>query len=101
MEAMWSRFLPTYRKVQDALKNGEIGTVRFAQSNFGYNIMGIDRIKNPDMGGGALLDIGYDWRKNITTHCGLIPGPLEVVKIYFLAFMPYRLFYLDTTTKNR
>lgn len=58
MEAMWSRFLPTYRKVQDALKNGEIGTVRFAQSNFGYNIMGIDRIKNPDMGGGALLDIG-------------------------------------------
>jgi len=58
MEAMWSRFIPTYKKVKSAIKNGEIGTVRFAQSAMGYNIMGIDRIKKKEMGGGALLDLG-------------------------------------------
>jgi len=58
MEAMWSRFLPTWRKVKQAIKDGEIGTVRFAQSNFGYDIIGVERVNNPDMGGGAIWDIG-------------------------------------------
>jgi len=58
MEAMWSRFLPTWRKVKNVIKNGEIGKVRFAQSNFGYALMGNERVRNPDMGGGALWDIG-------------------------------------------
>ena len=58
MEAMWSRCMPTYKKVKQLLKDGEIGTVRFAQSNFGYAIMKHERIHDPKLGGGALLDIG-------------------------------------------
>ena len=58
MEAMWSRFLPTYKKAQELIKNGDIGNVKFAQSSFGYPIMRVERVANKNMGGGALLDIG-------------------------------------------
>jgi len=58
MEAMWSRTLPTYKKVKSMLRNGDIGTVRFAQSSFGFPIMVHDRIKEKSMGGGSLLDLG-------------------------------------------
>jgi len=50
--------MPVYKKVQELIRNNAIGTVRFAQASFGYPIMGIDRIKNKEMGGGALLDLG-------------------------------------------
>ena len=58
MEAMWSRFLPTYKKAAELIANGEIGKVKFAQSSFGYNIIRHERVKEKSMGGGALLDIG-------------------------------------------
>ena len=50
--------MPVYAKITDLIKSGEIGTVRFAQASFGYDIIGIDRINDPKMGGGALLDLG-------------------------------------------
>ena len=46
------------RTVRGSLEKGAIGTVRYAQVTFGYPIMGIERIRNPEQGGGALLDLG-------------------------------------------
>lgn len=58
MEAVWSRFMPVYKKLKELIESGSIGTVRYAQVSFGYPIMGIERIRNPEQGGGALLDLG-------------------------------------------
>ena len=55
MEALWSRFMPVYKKLKEIIDSGAIGTVRFAQATFGYPIIGIERILKPEMGGGALL----------------------------------------------
>ncbi|MCM2678415.1 Gfo/Idh/MocA family protein [Echinimonas agarilytica] len=60
MEALWSRFLPVYQKVDYWLSKGLIGTPRLVQSNFGFNVPRneSDRLLNPNLAGGVLLDMG-------------------------------------------
>ncbi len=60
MEAMWTRFLPVQVQVQEWLKKGKIGDVLSLTCDFGFrtefNPEG--RLFNPELGGGALLDVG-------------------------------------------
>ncbi|GGH12047.1 Gfo/Idh/MocA family protein [Paenibacillus segetis] len=60
MEAMWTRFLTPIVQVRKWLKEGRIGTVKLLKADAGFradwNPQG--RLLNPDLGGGALLDIG-------------------------------------------
>lgn len=60
MEAMWTRFLPIYATIRDLIQKGAIGDVRMLKADFGYRRLWTpeDRHVNPDLGGGALLDIG-------------------------------------------
>lgn len=60
MEAMWTRFLPAVVKARQLLAEGAIGEVRMVQADFGFRAE-VDpkhRLLNPDLGGGALLDVG-------------------------------------------
>ncbi len=60
MEAMWTHFFPAMIKLRELLAAGTIGEVRLVQSNFcfrtGWNPE--SRLLNPELGGGALLDVG-------------------------------------------
>ena len=60
MEAMWSRFLPAVQEAQRIIASGEIGVPRQVQADIGFvaNFPAEHRIFNPDLGGGALLDVG-------------------------------------------
>jgi predicted dehydrogenase len=60
MEALWSRFLPMYGQVADWLAAGEIGTLQRVVSHFGFEAAHepLGRLFNPDLAGGALLDLG-------------------------------------------
>ncbi len=60
MEAMWTRFLPAYRQVRQWVADGQIGEVRFLTSDFSFlaNRPPEHRLFNPELGGGALYDIG-------------------------------------------
>ncbi len=60
MEAMWTRFLPVIVKVREWLKEGLIGDVRLFKGDFGFraNFNPESRLFNPELGGGALLDVG-------------------------------------------
>jgi predicted dehydrogenase len=61
MEAMWSRFLPSYRKMMDLIDGGKIGEPNFVEANFGYRVPPTDignRHFDPHQGGGGLLDLG-------------------------------------------
>ena len=60
MEAMWTRFIPVVVKVREILKQGLIGQVRFLHINFGCRMEWdpMHRLFNPELGGGALLDVG-------------------------------------------
>ncbi|MDA3881771.1 MAG: Gfo/Idh/MocA family oxidoreductase [Bacteroidales bacterium] len=60
MEAMWTRFLPSIISVDERIQHNEIGEILRVESNFGFTTEydPNSRIYNPDLGGGALLDIG-------------------------------------------
>jgi predicted dehydrogenase len=60
MEAMWTRFTPPLVKVREWLSDGLIGEVSMVEANFGFSALfnPQDRLFNPDLGGGALLDAG-------------------------------------------
>eukprot|EP00118_Oscarella_pearsei_P016702 m.161271 g.161271 ORF g.161271 m.161271 type:complete len:340 (+) comp38812_c3_seq7:19-1038(+) len=60
MEAVWSRFLPSWLEVKSQITSGAVGDVRMVLVNFGFS-MGdklIENLVRKDMAGGAILDIG-------------------------------------------
>lgn len=60
MEAFWTKFLPQYQKVSTLIKSGDIGEVRLVQADFGFRAEKPtpQRLHDPALGGGALLDVG-------------------------------------------
>jgi len=60
MEAMWMRYLPAIVKVRKLLTQGAIGETRMVKADFGNRIPWepSGRLLNPELGGGALLDVG-------------------------------------------
>ena len=57
-EAIWTRFLPASAAIGEALRAGRIGTPRLIEASFAVPIAGKERIREPALGGGALLDLG-------------------------------------------
>ncbi len=57
-EAMWTRFMPMRFTLDKILSENPVGRITSLTANTGYSIAGIERIKNPDLAGGALLDVG-------------------------------------------
>ena len=60
MEAMWTRFLPTMIELKETLNSNIIGNIEKIDITFGFQAMlkPKNRLFDPKMGGGALLDIG-------------------------------------------
>ena len=60
MEALWSRFLPNIKKVKQLCDSGIIGEVNHMEADFGFKATfdAKSRVFDPNLGGGALLDIG-------------------------------------------
>lgn len=58
MEAMWSRHLPHYRFLDALVQEGALGALRSVQADHGQLIPHVPRLVLPELGGGALLDLG-------------------------------------------
>jgi predicted dehydrogenase len=60
MEAMWTRFLPQFRHVRRLLDDGSLGEVKSVVAEFGIGFEKDPnhRLYTPELGGGALLDLG-------------------------------------------
>ena len=58
MEAMWTRFLPIVSTAQEWLRTGQIGRPHMLYATFGGDMLSSERIREPSLAGGALLDIG-------------------------------------------
>nr|WP_317283035.1 Gfo/Idh/MocA family oxidoreductase [uncultured Sellimonas sp.] len=57
-EAMWTRFLPSRKMINEIIQSGEIGTIHMITANLGYEISQVERLRKPELAGGALLDVG-------------------------------------------
>ncbi|MEJ5914046.1 Gfo/Idh/MocA family protein [Pseudokineococcus sp. 1T1Z-3] len=73
MEAMWTRFLPLWRHLLDALASGAVGEVRHVHADLGVPVPvdPTNRFHDPAQGGGSLLDMGV----YPTTVAAMVLGP--------------------------
>lgn len=57
-EAIWTRYMPSRRMIDELIESGVIGTVTSLTANLGYELTGKERLQEPELAGGALLDLG-------------------------------------------
>ena len=57
-EALWPRYMPSRWIINDLLDKGVIGEPRMLYANLCYAVEHKDRITDPNLAGGALLDLG-------------------------------------------
>lgn len=57
-EAIWTRYMPGRKMIQDIIDSGKIGEVDSVEADFSIPICGVPRMHDPALAGGALLDLG-------------------------------------------
>lgn len=57
-EAIWTRYMPSRKMIDDLIASGVIGEVTSLTANLGYVLPHVERMQNPVLAGGALLDLG-------------------------------------------
>ncbi len=57
-EAIWTRYIPMRKRLEDVLNSGIIGKPYMLTANLGYVVSWKERIVSPHLAGGALLDLG-------------------------------------------
>ncbi|HEY9575275.1 MAG TPA: Gfo/Idh/MocA family oxidoreductase [Lachnospiraceae bacterium] len=56
-EAIWTRYMPSRKIITEIIENGTIGELKTISANLGYKIDHVERIMEPSLAGGALLDL--------------------------------------------
>lgn len=57
-EAIWTRYMPMRKTLDEVIASGVIGKPHMLTANLGYRINEKERIMKPELAGGALLDVG-------------------------------------------
>lgn len=80
MEALWTKFLPHYNKMQEMIHKGMIGTVKSVIVNFGFKPQDPvpQRLFDPALAGGSMLDIGI---YNVFIALSILGKPDEIVAV--------------------
>lgn len=76
-EAIWPRYMPSRKIINDILLSKVIGDVRMMTANLSYVISGNPRIVDPSLAGGALLDVGVYGINFMLMHLGKDIGRIE------------------------
>jgi dihydrodiol dehydrogenase / D-xylose 1-dehydrogenase (NADP) len=58
MEAVWSRFFPSYVYLRDRITKGDLGEITEVDVGFGFELSEVDRLTQKALGGGTILDLG-------------------------------------------
>ena len=69
-EAIWTRYMPSRRMIDEVLSSGIVGKISMATCNLSYDIDGNARITDPALAGGALLDVGVYGLNFFAMHLG-------------------------------
>ena len=57
-EAIWTRYMPSRKMIDELIEKGTIGKVTSLMANLCYELMDKERMTEPELAGGALLDLG-------------------------------------------
>ena len=83
MEGLWSRFFPAWRYVKELITSGELGAVTGVYASTGWGcppgwLKDDNRLLDPNLAGGALLDGGVYSLASMTVATGKIEKPKKV-----------------------
>lgn len=81
-EAMWTRYMPSAKMLEEIISAGTIGDIISLTANLGYRIENVERLVRPELAGGALLDLGV-----YTINFALMSIKSEVKKVTTEAVM--------------
>ena len=107
-EAIWTRYQPARRILNEIIGSGEIGAPKFLTAHLGYPIIHKERVRKAELGGGALLDIGiyclnfavmnfgHDISE-VTTSCVRNEEGVDVSETIILKYSDGRMASLTTT----
>ncbi len=79
MEAIWTRFLPSVKAIQEKIRSGEIGEVKSIHVSFGgfvppkYSV----RLNDPALAGGVTLDMGIYPISFVCFLMGALPSDIK------------------------
>ena len=57
-EAIWTRYMPMVDMIKEVLSRGMIGRPMFLSANLSYELEHVQRLGDPALAGGSLLDLG-------------------------------------------
>lgn len=57
-EAIWTRYMPSRKMIDELVEKGTIGKITSLTANLGYALSHVERLQDPKLAGGALLDLG-------------------------------------------
>ena len=110
MEAMWTRFQPAVVRMRELLADGAVGEVRAVQADLGVRnpLEPGDRFTAPELGGGALFDLGVypisfaqmvlGVPTAVSAH-GVVTGGVDLEESVVLAFASGATAALTTTLR--
>lgn len=68
-EAMWTRYMPVRQMAREVLASGIIGKPTMLSASLSYNVSDKERVLQPSLGGGALLDLGVYLLNFVRMYC--------------------------------
>lgn len=111
-EAIWTRYMPSRSMLETLLADGAIGEVTSMTANLGYLVAGKERLQQPELGGGALLDLGVytinfalmvmkDKIKKITSDAIMSDTGVDLSNTITITFEGNKMASLHSTTLAR
>ncbi|MCQ2607547.1 MAG: Gfo/Idh/MocA family oxidoreductase [Bacteroidales bacterium] len=106
-EAIWTRYMPMSQKITEIIASGVIGEPRLLSATLCYPLEDKERITNPALCGGALLDVGVyvlnfarmyfgtDIVKTVT-NCQLGPTGMDMQEAISLSYADGKMANLQT-----
>uniref|UniRef100_A0A8C9FI38 Trans-1,2-dihydrobenzene-1,2-diol dehydrogenase n=1 Tax=Pavo cristatus TaxID=9049 RepID=A0A8C9FI38_PAVCR len=58
MEGFWTRFFPAWKRLRALVDEGALGECRVLQGALAFPLRAVERLREPRLAGGALLDLG-------------------------------------------
>lgn len=106
-EAIWTRYMPLSHKITEIIGSGVIGQPKLLSATLCYPLEHKERITNPALCGGALLDVGVYvlnfarmyFGNNIVktiTNCQLGPTGMDMQEVISLSYADGKMANLQT-----
>lgn len=107
-EAIWTRYMPSRKMIDDLVAGGAVGNVTSLHANLGYVLGHVERMRRPELAGGALLDLGvypinfasmvFGSRvKKVTAACTKLDTGVDAQDSITLEYEDGRMAYLYAT----